>query len=109
MRKSVIIVVAAILALGAMPALAASDDIYIAAANHAVEIIVQVAIDRIEAAHTYAEMVFWANWADTQVYRVLAWLERKIGPVEYEVEYVTVYNEEVGRSVTFDPIHVIGG
>lgn len=41
--------------------------------------------------------------------RILDWLEGKIGPVEYEEFEVALYNEKVGETVTFDPIHVIGG
>jgi len=109
LRKGAVIAVLAVLVACAFPGLAKNDEAYIAAANRAIEFVVQFATDRIEAADSYAEMVFWANWADAHVAWILAWLERKIGPVEYEVYEVTVYNEKVGRSITFDPIHVIGG
>jgi len=47
-----------------------------------------VATERIQAADTYAEMLFWANWADRQMVSILAMLERKIGSVEYEISEV---------------------
>ncbi len=109
LRKGAVIAVLAVVVACALPGLAKSDQGYIAAANRAIELVVQVATERIQAADTYAEMLFWANWADRQVARILTLLERKIGPVEYETFEVTVYNEKVGKSVTFDPIHVIGG
>jgi hypothetical protein len=108
LRKAWIIAVLAITVAVALPGLAKNDEAYIAATNRVIDTIVQIAIERIQNADTYEEMLFWAQWADFHVQLVLARLERKIGPVEYEMFYVTVYNEKVGRSVTFDPIHVIG-
>ena len=108
MRKGILVVAVAALVAFALPELAKDEGTYIRIANTAIDRIVALATERIQEADTYAEMLFWAAWAEFHVQRVLAWLERMIGPVEYEMFYVTVYNEKVGRSVTFDPIHVIG-
>ncbi|HIP99479.1 TPA: hypothetical protein EYH33_02980 [Candidatus Bipolaricaulota bacterium] len=109
MRKGILVAAVAVLVVCALPGLAKNEETYIRVANAAIDRIVAFATERIQEADTYKEMLFWAAWAEFHVKRVLAWLERMIGPVEYEVFYVTVYNEKVGRSVTFDPIHVIGG
>ena len=108
MRKGILVVAVAALVAFALPGLAKDEGTYIRIANAAIDRIVALATERIQEADTYEEMLFWAAWAEFHVHRVLAWLERMIGPVEYEMFYVTVYNEKVGRSVTFDPIHVIG-
>jgi len=93
-----------------MPALADDDEVAeaIAKANAKIEQIVSKAVSQIESAESYKEMLKIAEKAESKIEKILAQLEKKIGPVEYEVFYVTVCNEKVGRCVTFDPIHVIG-
>jgi len=109
MRRLTLVAVLVALAAAVVPSWGAEDAQYIAIANVLIDRIVEFAVYKIENADTYAEMVFWANWAEFHIQLVLEWLERMIGPFEYEEFEVTVYNEKVGRSITFDPIHVVGG
>lgn len=109
MRRVAVIAVIVGIALCPLLGLAKDENKYVDMANQAVEQAIQIATDRILAADTYAQMEFWASWADAQMNCILDWLEGKIGPVEYEEFEVALYNEKVGETVTFDPIHVIGG
>jgi|GEM_PF-6759168 hypothetical protein len=109
MRKLTLAAILVALAAVVVPGWGAEDEHYIAVANFLIDKIVEFAVYKIENADTYAEMLFWANWAEFHIQLVLEWLERMIGPFEYEEFEVEVYNEKVGRSVTFDPIHVVGG
>jgi len=108
MRRAVILAVLAASFVVVLPGLAENEWALINSANQAIDAIVKVAIDRIGAADAYAQMLFWANWAENQVFLMLTILEQKIGPVDYEAFCVIVYNETVGCSVAFDPIHVVG-
>ena len=104
--KRLAIVFLVVVALATLAVQAANADREIAKANAKIDRIVSRAVGKIEEADTYRQMVTFARSAEASVFRVLAKLERKIGPVEFEKFYVTVYNDKVGKSVTFDPIHI---
>ena len=106
--KKLAIVFLVAVALATLAVQAANVDREIAKANAKIDRIVSRAVEKIEEADTYNQMVRLAKAAEAKVFRVVEKLERKIGPVEFEKFYVTVYNEDVGKSVTFDPIHICG-
>ncbi len=106
--KRLAIVFLVVVALATLAVQAATVDREIAKANAKIDRIVSRAVEKIEEADTYRQMVTFARSAEASVYRVVDRLQGKIGPVEFEAFYVTVRNDEVGESVTFDPIHICG-
>jgi len=94
-----------------LPALADDDDEAaeaIAKANAKIEKIVLKTVEKLEKAKSFKEMEKLADKAEAKISDIIADLEEKIGPVEYEPFYVTVCNDKVGKCVTFDPVHVTG-
>jgi len=98
------------IALIAVPllAFAGNDAQQIAQANAKIERVVDQATAKIERANSYDQMLHEAQKAETRVFRTIDQLERKIGEVEFKPFYVTVYNDDLDRSVTFDPVRITG-
>ena len=70
--------------------------------------VVKHATRAIQNADSYEEMLWIAQRVERYILGVLRVLERVLGPGKVKTFDITVCNEEVGRCVTFDPIHLCG-
>jgi len=95
-------------ALVTLPTLAVGVEREITKANCHIANFTSQGVNRVEQANSYRQMETFARVAEKKIFGVLERVAKKIGSIDYEPSDVTVHNEKVGESITFDPIHICG-